>query len=241
MIVIQDNLAYCRTVNDNSIDLIYFNPPFGTTEQEWDKSLQWEELFPEMDRILKPTGNIVIHSAIPFTYDLIRHRKPKYHWVWDKGTTGSPFLAKKQPMRDTEEILVYFKTGGTGCYYPQMNGDKERVITGSKKTTYWGGRGGTQNEYVTVVKGKYPKHLLHFKRKREGLSTRPPELIEYIVTTYTKEGETVLDLTCYKGLTGTVCDKIGRKYIGVDIKDWNAPLTLTPQGEPYVPRDGDPQ
>lgn len=218
MIVISDNLTYCRTCEDNSIDLIYFNPPFGTTEQEWDKPLQWEELFVEMDRILKPDGNIVIHTSIPFTYDLIRFRKPKYHWIWNKGTTGSPFLAKKQPMRNTEEILVYYKTGKTGRYYPQMEGDKERKVSDSVATKYWGGR--SKGTYTTVIKGKYPKHLISFHRKVKGLSTRPEELIEYIIKTYTKEGELVLDLTCYKGITGEVCDKIDRKYVGVDIKQW---------------------
>lgn len=219
MIVVSDNLAYCRTCEDNSIDLIYFNPPFGTTEQEWDRPLQWEELFVEMDRILKPTGNIVIHGSIPFTYDLIRIKKPKYHWVWDKGTTGSPFLAKKQPMRNTEEILVYNKTGKTGRYYPQMEGDKERTVRDSCPTKYWGGR--SKGVYTAVIKGKYPKHLISFRRKVKGLSTRPEDLIEYIIKTYTQEGELVLDLTCYKGITGEVCDKIGRKYIGVDIKEWS--------------------
>lgn len=219
MIIIQDNLEYCKNCEDNTIDLIYFNPPFGTTEQIWDKPLQWEELFDEMNRILKPDGNIVIHSSIPFTYDLIRFRKPKYHWIWDKGTTGSPFLAKKQPMRNTEEILVYYKTGKTGRYFPQMEGDKERKITNTSHTNYWGGRG--KLNYTSIVKGKYPKHLISFKRKVRGLSTRPDELIEYIVKTYTNEDDKVLDLTCYKGLTGDVCEKIGRQYIGVDIKNWN--------------------
>lgn len=219
MILIQDNLEYCKTCKENSIDLIYFNPPFGTTEQQWDKPLQWIELFQEMDRIIKPDGNIVIHSSIPFTYDLIRFRKPKYHWIWNKGTTGNPFIAKKQPMRNTEEILVYHKTGKVGKYFPQMEGDIERKIKNTSHTDYWGGRG--DRKYVSIVKGKYPKHIISFKRKVRGLSTRPDELIEYIVKTYTIENDIVLDLTCYKGLTGTVCDKIGRRYIGVDITDWN--------------------
>lgn len=219
MIIIQDNLEYCKTVEDNTIDLIYFNPPFGTIEQDWDKPLKWEELFNEMERIIKPDGNIVIHCSIPFTYDLIRIRKPKYHWVWDKQTTGTPFLAKIQPMRNTEEILVYHKPSNKGRYYPQMEGDEERIIRGGN-SKYWGGRMNKGKKYASVVKGKYPKHLISFKRKVEGLSTRPIELIEYIVKTYTKEDDTVLDLTCYKGLTGKVCERIERKYIGVDIKDW---------------------
>lgn len=219
MIHILDNLEYCKKhCADNSIDLIYFNPPFGTTEQKWDRPLKWDDLFREMERILKPDGNIVIHSSIPFTYDLIRIRKPKYHWIWDKINTGTPFLAKKQPMRNTEEILVYYKPKYTGKYFPQMEGDEERVVRGGK-TKYWGGR--TQTGYSSIVRGKYPKHLITFKRKVDGLSTRPPELIEYIIKTYTNEDDVILDLTAYKGLTGKVAKKINRKYIGVDIIDWN--------------------
>ena len=219
-IVIQDNLEYIKNVPSDSVDLIYFNPPYGTTENEWDTSLDWENLFPEMERVIKTNGNIVIHCSIPFTYDLIRIRKPKYHWVWDKVHTGSPFLAKKQPMRNTEEILVYHKggRGGIGRYFPQMIGDKERVIKAPGKSSYYGDR--TKSSYSNVVKGKYPKHLISYHRKVDGFSTRPAELVEFIVKSYTREGDTVLDLTCYKGLTGKVCEKIGRVYTGVDIRDW---------------------
>lgn len=215
-----DNLKYCRTVENDSIDLIYFNPPFATTGNSWDNPLDWVPLFVEMNRILKPDGNIVIHCSVPFTYDLIRFKKPKYHWVWDKGVTGNPFIAKKQPMRNTEEILVYHKDGYSGRYFPQMEGTEERTVRMKKcSTTYW--RGGQRTkDYVNTIIGRYPRHLLRFKLKVDGLSTRPMSLIEYIVKTYTKEGDMVLDLTAYKGITGKVCDTINREYVGVDIRDW---------------------
>jgi len=216
-IVIEDCNTFIKSLDSNSIDLIYFNPPFGTTEQEWDKKIDWETLFPEMNRVIKPNGNIIIHCAIPFTYDLIRHKKPKYHWIWNKCRTGSPFLAKKQPMRNTEEILVYHKDNSTGKYYPIMIGDELNVIRGSK-SAYYGSR--HNSEYKSVVRGKYPKHLIEFPRYVDGFSTRPEELIEYIIKTYTVENDLILDLTCYKGLSGKVADSLNRKWIGCDIKDW---------------------
>ena len=70
-----------KTLDSNSIDLIYTNPPFATTNKDWDIPLRWEELWVEMDRVLKSTGVVLLHSAIPFTYDLIRIRKPKYNYI----------------------------------------------------------------------------------------------------------------------------------------------------------------
>ena len=87
------------TLPANSIDFVYTNPPFGTTNCAWDKPLIWEVLFCEMDRALKPGGVIALHCSIPFTYDLIRMRKPKYHYVWRKKNSTTFFLARRQPLR----------------------------------------------------------------------------------------------------------------------------------------------
>lgn len=217
MIVIDDNLNFIKTLDNDSIDLIYFNPPYGTTEQPWDKPLNWKELFQQMNRVIKPKGNIVIHCSIPFTYDLIREKKPKYHWVWNKMAIGSPFLAKKQPLRNVEEILVYHKNKCSGVYYPQMIGDEITISRGGK-SKYYGSR--HDLNYRKELKGHYPKQLITYNRKIDGFSTRPPELIEFIVKSYTKETDIVLDLTCYKGLSGDICEKINRRWIGVDIHDW---------------------
>ena len=90
----------------NSIDLIYTNPPFNTTENKWDKALDWKCLFKEMYRVLKPNGKIILHCSIPFTYELINIEKPRFHYIWIKDKPTNFFHAKNQPLRIQEEVLV---------------------------------------------------------------------------------------------------------------------------------------
>ena len=111
-----------KTIPDNSIDFIYTDPPFKITKAKWDKSLNWTLLFPEMWRILKSNGVIALYSSIPFTYELIKYEKPKYHYIWNKNNSTGFLTAKYQPLRKTEEIFIYYKKKGT--YNPQMIGDK---------------------------------------------------------------------------------------------------------------------
>ena len=125
-----------QMIPSRSIDMIYVNPPFGITEAEWDKPLYWEMLFPECFRVLKENGALVIHCSIPFTYDLIRIRKPKYHYTWKKDNPTTFFLAKRQPMRINEEILVYYDKQPT--YNPQMIGTEIRTNRMTTNSQYYG-------------------------------------------------------------------------------------------------------
>ena len=97
------------TLDDNSIDFIYTDPPFSTTQCKWDKPLQWDILFPQMWRVLKPDGGIVLHASMPFTYELLQYDRPKYHYTWLKNNSTNHFHCKTQPLRSTEEIFVYYK------------------------------------------------------------------------------------------------------------------------------------
>ena len=112
-----------KTLEENSIDFIYTDPPFSITKASWDKPLKWEELFPEMWRVLKPNGIICLYASIPFTYELLKYETPKYHYSWKKNNSTAFMLAKKQPLRTIEEIFIYYKKSGT--YNPQMVGDTE--------------------------------------------------------------------------------------------------------------------
>ena len=96
-------------IESNSINLIYTNPPYNTTENKWDNKLDWKLLFKEMWRVLKPNGTIILHSSMPFTYDLIKVETPKYHYIWIKDKPTNFFHAKNQPLRIQEEILIFYK------------------------------------------------------------------------------------------------------------------------------------
>jgi DNA modification methylase len=202
-----------RFIPDTSINLIYFNPPFATTQNKWDTQLNWEVLFKEFYRVLKPNGVIVIHCSIPFNYPLIRvaPKPPAYSWYWKKENVTCHLMAGTQPLRNTEEILVW--TNKKKCYYPQRVGDELRTVTPNGATSYYNHCNTTHQKQV---KGKCQTHFIEMKRTVDGFSTRPIELVELIIKSYTQEGDTILDPTCYKGLTGRVSKKLNRHYIGMD-------------------------
>lgn len=215
---IQEEILKLET---NSIDLIYTNPPFHNTENSWDKPLNWKFLFKEMWRVLKPTGKIILHCSIPFTYELINIEKPRFHYIWIKDRPTNFFHAKNQPLRIEEEILVFYKKLGT--YNPQMIGDKFYKKGTAGKSEYYGSRG-ENKKYKDKTEGhigKYPHNVLYYPRHIRGFSTRPDELVDYFIKTYSNEGETILDLTCYNYLTGVRAEKLNRKYIGVDLNPVN--------------------
>ncbi len=200
----------------NSINLIYTNPPFFTTENEWDKKLNWKILFTEMWRVLKPNGKIILHCSIPFTYDLIKVERPKYHYVWVKDRPTNFFHAKNQPLRQQEEVLVYYKK--KGVYNPQMIGTEFYKKGTAGKSKYYGSRGENKTTNNTEGHfGKYPNNILYYPRHIRGFSTRNNDLVDYFIKTYSNEGDTILDITCYNYLTGHRAIKLNRNYIGIDL------------------------
>jgi site-specific DNA-methyltransferase (adenine-specific) len=207
-----DSLHLMKTkIPSKSVNLIYINPPFGTTKQPWDESLPWSDYFTEFFRILKDDGMLVIHCSIPFTYELIRKapKSPLYSWYWLKDSPTCPLIANVQPLRQMEEILVWKNKKTT--YYRQQIGDEERPSTYMTLPGYYG-----QNvkQTRTKIKGKTRTHFLQMKREIDGFATRPKEMVKLMIDSYTKEGDTILDCFCYKGLTYT--QSKGRRWIGMD-------------------------
>jgi site-specific DNA-methyltransferase (adenine-specific) len=215
-----------KDISDNSIDFIYTSPPYGITTNKWDKPLDWELLFNEMWRVLKPTGIIVLYASCPFTYKLLTYEKPKYHYSWKKNNSTGFFKAKQQPLRVMEEIFVYYKKQGT--YNPKMEGNtKYPYIYKPRKSSDYYGKG-SQNEtdknildYDKSHIGKYPTTYKEWSIRRSkpksGIS-RCDEQIDYFINTYSNEGDTILDLTCCNNMVGDRCYKLKRNYIGVDIE-----------------------
>ena len=212
-----------RDFEDNSIDMIYTDPPFGTTNASWDKSLAWGSLFKDMWRVLKPKGVIILYCAIPFTYELLKYEKPKYHYTWIKNNRTGFFHAKKQPLRNTEEILVYYKKQPT--YNPQMEGDKvfKKSIRKLKdKQNYYGRRENIEKSYISDTEshtGYYPTTAKYWNIRKDGSGiTRTDEQIDYFIKTYSNENDTILDMTCCNKYVGNRCITLNRNYIGVDIR-----------------------
>lgn len=213
-----------KTLETDSIDFIYTDPPFNSqTKAKWDSTLKWDILFTEMWKVLKPNGIIALHSAIPFTYDLLKYEKPKYNYSWKKNNSTGFFSAKYQPLRSMEEIFIYYKKRGT--YNPQMIGNEYHVKRNVKyggKNGYWGDKGiNKDNEYNEEEghKGRYPTTFLEYpirKGKGNGI-TRCDDMIDYFIKTYSNEGDCILDMTHHNEIVGDRCEILKRNYIGVDI------------------------
>ena len=210
-----------KNIDNDSIDLIYTSPPFGITNASWDQPLKWDILFPEMWRVLKPNGIIVLHSSMPFTYELLKYETPKYHYSWKKNNSTNFFKAKLQPLRNVEEVFVYYKKSGT--YNPQMVGDtfyKKRLVKHGGQQKYFGTRTNISKtqDGEGGHKGKYPTTFLEYPIRKDNTGiTRTDAMMDYFIKTYSNEEDTILDMTTHNNYLGDRCKILNRNFIGIDI------------------------
>ena len=223
MIIKGDIHKEIKNLEDNSIDLIYTDPPFNITGAKWDKPLNWAELFIEMWRVLKDDGVIILYASMPFTYELLKYEKPKYHYTWIKNNSTGFFQVKYQPLRQTEEIFIYYKNKGK--YNPQMIGNKfypkRKVKVGGINQKYYGDNiSNKNNEYCKQEGhyGNYPSNVINYPiRKDKTGITRTDEHIDFFIKTYSNEGDSILDMTCHNNYCQKRAESLNRKYIGIDL------------------------
>ena len=200
-----------------SVDMILCDLPYGTTRNKWDSIIPLDDLWGHYKRIIKKNGAIVLFAQTPFDKVLGASNLEmlKYEWVWQK-ENGTGFLnAKKMPMKIHENILVFYQELPT--YNPQMR-------TGFKPYTQKSGRGssnyGEQVSVVTENSGeRYPIDVLEFPRDKGKLhpTQKPVALLEYLIRTYTDEGDTVMDNCMGSGSTGVACVNTRRNFIGIEL------------------------
>lgn len=213
-----DCLELMKDIPDKSIDMILCDLPYGTTACKWDTVIPFEPLWKQYKRIIKDNGAIVLTASQPFTTDLIMSNRKlyKYVWYWEKTKPSNHLNAKRQPLRTIEDIVVFYKKQAT--YNPEMTKRENPIIgtdTGSQKT-YGKTKGGYSKEYTH----KYPVNLLRFPRDKQVHPTQKPvALFEYLIKTYTNEGETVLDNCMGSGTTGVACINTNRNFIGMELDD----------------------
>lgn len=221
-LVLGDCLEKMKGVPDGSIDMVLADPPYGTTSCKWDSIIPLEPMWEQLKRVTQSKGVIIMTASQPFTSKLIMSNVEmfKYCWTWDKANRVSGHLnAKRQPLRVTEDICVFYSSQPK--YNPQMvDGEPYTAVSRGRKTENYG----TQADGVlTICDGKrYPKNLLRIPADERGSvgrihpTQKPVALMEYLVKTYTLEGETVLDFTMGSGTTGVACVKTGRNFIGIE-------------------------
>lgn len=213
-----DCLEKMAEIKDGSIDMVLTDPPYGTTACKWDSIIPLEPMWEHLKRVIKPNGAIVMTASQPFTTTLISSNMKmfKYCWVWEKERPSNPMLAKKQPLKYHEDICLFYKKQPN--YLPiKTKGAKNH---GCKIGRHFNKITQTESNYTSNTSDmKYPKSVIKFKSAR-GNSTHPTQkpvaLMEYLIKTYTNEGETVLDFTMGSGTTGVACKNLNRSFIGIE-------------------------
>jgi DNA modification methylase len=220
-----DCLDLMRNIPDGSIDMILADLPYGTTACKWDEIIPFNELWKQYERIIKPNRAIVLTASQPFTSALVMSNLKmfKYEWIWEKSKASNFLLAKKQPLKAHENILVF--ANGTPNYYPQKTQGKP----------YY--RGGIKEKHDNPeVSNNIPNYHSHIIKSEDGLrlprsvqyfrtaefdgkfhpTQKPIALFEYLIKTYTNEGELVLDNAAGSGTTAIACLKTKRQFIVIE-------------------------
>ena len=211
-----DCLELMKDIPDGSIDMILCDLKYGTKKNKWDSVIQFELLWEQYNRIIKDNGAIVLFSQMPFTVDLVasNYKDFRYEWIWEKLSASGHLNANRMPMKKHENILVFYKKLPT--YNPQFTEGKPYVATYSTHSSNYGKQ---KDNITTINDGKrYPVDIIKFNNDR-GLhpTQKPVELLEYLIKTYTNEGDTVLDNCMGSGSTGVACVNTGRNFIGIEL------------------------
>lgn len=221
-----DCLELMKNIPDKSVDMILCDLPYGATCNDWDKEIDLNKLFSEYERIVKCGGVVALFSQPPFNADLIQANRKhfRYEWIWEKDNSTGFLNVKKMPLKSHENILIFYDKLPT--YNPQFTDGKPYCRNGRCASTNYG-------KYVEVVTNnltgkRYPKDIIKFNvpknlfgKKTDKLhpTQKPVDLLEYLIKTYTNEGETVLDNCMGSGSTGVACVNTSRNFIGIELDE----------------------
>lgn len=221
-----DCLDIMKQIGDETIDLVLCDLPYGTTQNKWDAVIPFDSLWEQYNRVAKPNAAFVLFAQGLFYVDLVNSNRANFRYdiVWDKQLKSGFLNANVMPLRVHEQIAVFYKSKPT--YNPQK---VKGQPTHSKGTAVFT-KDVTNNNYgdYTPVENindmKYPSSILSYQKPHPSVSVhptqKPVELLEYLIKTFTNEGDTVLDNTMGSGSTGVACVNTNRNFIGIE-KDEN--------------------
>jgi len=215
-----DCLEVMKNIPDGSIDMILCDLPYGTTQCKWDVVIPFEPLWAQYKRVIKDNGAIVLFGSEPFSSALRMSniKNYKYDWIWDK-IKGTGFLnAKRQPMRNHEIVSVFYKKQ---CTYNPLktkgHNKKESFRAKHLQTEVYGDM---KNDYSYSSTERYPRSIQVFSTDTQNSSIHPTQkpvaLMEYLIKTYTNEGEVILDNAAGSGTTGIACINTNRRYFLIE-------------------------
>ena len=216
-----DCLELMKHIPNGSIDMILCDLPYGTTACKWDTLISFEPLWEQYERIIKPNGAIVLTASQPFTSALVMSNPKlfRYEWIWHKNMGGNFMAATKQPMKQHENVLIFYKKFGTYNFIKEdrMQSGLYRVRSspvkggGAKEESVYGERKRTIKKYDDK---RFPQSVQFFNVERGFHSTQKPiKLFEYLIKTYTNENDLVLDNTAGSGTTAIACLNTNRQFI----------------------------
>lgn len=209
-LILGECLEKMKDIPDGSVNMVLCDLPYGTTQNKWDSIIPLVKLWEQYGRVCK--GAIVLTASQPFTSFLVTSNAPvfKYSWVWEKSSATGHLNAKRMPMKLHEDILVF----GTGIYNPQGLKPFNKITKRGNNGTNFG-KSGTENFQEWT---NYPRSILRYSADAGAIhpTQKPVALMEYLIRTYTNEGDTVLDNTMGSGTTGVACANLNRNFIGIE-------------------------
>jgi site-specific DNA-methyltransferase (adenine-specific) len=218
---------------EGPFDAIISDPPFGTTACKWDTIIPFESMWEQYERLVRRNGAIVLFGSQPFTSALVMSNVAwfKYEWIWQKNKCSNFLQANFQPLKRHENILVfsqghitYTPKNTPMMYNPIMTGVQNSFNKGQGTDTSlksWKARRG--NDYTLRSNendGQFPKSIVEFSCDTKSLhpTQKPVELLEYLVKTYTSQGDIVLDNCFGSGTTAIACQNTNRRFVGIEQK-----------------------
>jgi len=226
-LLLGDCLERMSILPEKRVDMILCDPPYGTTACGWDAVIPFAGMWEGVRRVLRPDGAAVFTASQPFTSALVMSNANNFahSWVWNKRFAANFVQAKRQPLKDHEDVVVFGNNGKQPNYFPLML-DREVPIKrgGNKPSKAIPIRQTETSELFSQQQKSYDKKFptttsLQFSsRDGRGLhpTQKPVALMEYLIKTYTNEGDVVLDFTMGSGTTGVACANLGRKFIGIE-------------------------
>jgi len=210
-----DCLERMKEIPSGSVDMILTDPPYGTTACKWDSPIPLKPMWEQLRRIIKPNGAIVMTASQPFTSILGASNIDglRYSWVWEKTAATGHLNAKRMPMKNAEDVLVFYSK--QPIYNPQNIMPFNKITRRGNNGDCYGKIGSENMQEFT----NYPRTIQKFASEGKTVHStqKPVALMEYLINTYTNHGETVLDFTMGSGTTGVAASNLGRKFIGIEL------------------------
>jgi site-specific DNA-methyltransferase (adenine-specific) len=217
-----DCLEVMKTLDPQSIDMVLTDPPYGTTNCKWDSVIDLPTMWGCIQRFIKANSAIALTANQPFTSRLVssNYKLFRYCWVWEKVVPTGHLNAKKMPMKWYEEVVIFYQNLPT--YNPQLRTGKGYNVKASDVHSENYGKQRNTGYYKNDGTQYKPKDIIGPFRNINGKgklhpTQKPLALMEYLIKTYTNEGDTVLDFTMGSGTTGVACKKLKRDFIGIEL------------------------